>query len=216
MELELRHDHGIPYVRVRLGRDPLTGQPRRVKKTFAGMSDAEALEAAKTWYEKVTRATLGDALELYLETKRTPNTRRTYGMYARRYAADLAKLPVEDVTVAMLNRLFLRLMDGGADGERPLSATTVNGFKQFLQGAWNFFVNNGLAEHNVAKETIRMQTKRYEGVALDDASLSVLLKYVDAELEKEPTDDIGRLHRNAAFAVMFGFSARIYGIMRYS
>ena len=88
-KLELRHMRdGTPFVRVSLGRDPVTGRERRTQKSFPGMSDEEAMGAALEWYGHITGETLGEALRRYNGRRDRTDTNR---YYSDEYAAKIVK-----------------------------------------------------------------------------------------------------------------------------
>ena len=201
-KLELRHMRdGTPFVRVSLGRDPVTGRERRTQKSFPGMSDEEAMGAALEWYGHITGETLGEALRRYNASKTSTNTRRSYDSDARCHAAPLSDVPVRDVTTAMLNRLFTKLLSDGAKDGGPLSPSTVRRFKMYLQGAFNFLVNEGMVEHNPVKDTISIRIAPKVGVAIDDQTLKLVHRWCQERMGSEPDTQAGIRERNRAVAI---------------
>lgn len=204
---------GTPYVRPYLGRSPVTGKVVRPYKEFPGMSDDEALAAAR---EFVTHAT--DALEngadnslqgqlmLYLDNAEATSTLarstiRKYRSYARRYVEPIADMQVQDVSASVIDALARALINDGPSGGKPLARSTVRSFQQFLQGAFNYFVAMELAERNPVKDSMRIRADTPEAEPLDEESFRKVRDWIDRELEAFPDSDLGRLRRNAAMCM---------------
>ena len=203
---------GTPYVRPYLGRSPETGKQIRPYKEFPGMSDDQALEAAKEFVaharESLASGDLGlrRQLMIYLDNAEATgalatSTLRKYRSYARRYVAPIAGMRVSEVGASTVDELMRTLIRGGSSGGEPLDRATVRCFQQFLQGAFNYFVSVGLAPRNPVKESMRIRVGRPEAEALDEESFRKLKDWIGGELGKDPTDRRGRSRRNAAMCM---------------
>jgi integrase len=183
----------------------------RPYKSFPGMSDEDAARAAEEWFrgwlESKNQPTVCEALSDYVGSLQTlgasANTVRTYGGFVRRYLMDLADMRVSQVTTKDIDANLQRLLRDGHDNGGALSATSVQVYKAFLQGAWRTFVKQGTAETNVARDTMRIHATRYEAKALDETDVQKLTKAVKHDLmaDATPDDKKGIAIRNGAMAV---------------
>lgn len=202
---------GTPYARPYLGTSPVTGKPIRPYKEFPGMTDEEALDAAREWVEDLTHTyrdgysrSVSDMLCRYVDqmesAQHSANTVRTYRLYARRYAGPIGKVRVEDVTPETLDELFGRLMDTGPDGGGPLSARTVRGFRDFLAGAFERFRSYGLCATNPVRDTLRPGGDGPEAASLDEDEVAALAATLAKAMAATDTDRRSAGRRCAAFA----------------
>ena len=198
--LKLEHDNkGVPYVRFQYGTGH-DGKPRRYKRRFRGMTDDEAMAAAQAYYERVVDGLLDDLLRDYNDTKGTPNTIRSYDYY-RRLSAPLANVPVSEIDVQSLNRLFTKLLKEGGLRGKPLSTTSVDGLRKYLGSAFHYFASINLVSENPVPKTIKIKAASRESLALDDASLAKLMAWLEEEMGRtcETKPEIKR--RVVAFAM---------------
>lgn len=214
----IRHKtDGTPYARPYLGRDQ-DGKPIRPYREFAGMTDAEAEAAATEWLNEwasthdpsatTARQALNDYVDNLQALGNSHNTIRMYRHYTDAYLLDLANKPVADITTQDLDHNIMQLLTEGTRPNHPLSASTVQTYRAFLQGAWKTFTRHGLVELNVARETMRPQSSRHEAVALDDADMQELVKAVREDLSvcPMPEDTIAMAKRSKALAVLLALS----------
>ena len=216
-EITLRHTtDGTPYVRLYLGRSPITKKPIRPYREFPGMTDAEALRAAEEWrdsiaatYERDAQRT-GAMLNRYIDgmqaQKRSYNTIKTYRLYTRRYAAPIARTPVSGVTPQILDELFLDLLTSGPRGGKPLSPSTVKKFREFLKGAFRYLLGLGLIVSNPVTDTMPIRATKGEAHALDEWDARALKRAIDESLSSEPDTVLGVMRRNAAMGIMLALN----------
>ena len=219
MDDEIRLSHksdGTPYVRLDLGRSPVTGKRHRPYREFGGMSDEEALEAARVWLDSMAHANamdsqkLGTMLSRYIDNmeaqRRSYNTVKTYRLYTRRYAAPIARMTVSGVTPSILDELFHDLLANGPRGGRPLSPTTVKKFREYMKGAFRYFVGLGLVDSNPVSDTMPIQAARVEAHALDESDVRTLRGAISEALSCVPDTDLGIMRRNAAFGLLLALN----------
>lgn len=206
---KISHDEdGTPYVRAYLGTSPATGKPMRRYRRFPGMTDAEAERAARAWLAELAEPSpkLGDMLARYVERlgtdERSPNTLRTYRLYARRYAHTLRGRTLAEITPVMLDRLFTELRARGPKGGKPLSAVTVKKFRAFLKGAFRYFVSQGLVESNPVDGTPPIRATSPEAHALDAEDVATLADALETELDGTAGGRRATKRRNAALGIM--------------
>lgn len=173
------------------------------------MGDDEARQAAAAWLEgleEADRLTVGDALDTYIRNMeaagQSANTVRTYRMFSTRYASDLRHVPISDVSAAMLDELFHKLLTEGARGGKPLSRATVQTFKSFLQGAGRHMAAQGVIESNVARDTMRIHQARAEATALCEEDVAKLLGSLRHDLDESKDTR----QRSIAIAVLVALS----------
>lgn len=203
---------GTPYVQLYLGRNPITGKATRPYKEFPGMTDAEAMEAAAIWRESMadahakesqrTGAMLGRYVD-YMESQgRSFNTVKTYRMYTRRYATPISRTPLAKITPAILEDLFHELRTKGPRGGKPLSPSTVKKFREYLKGAFRYFVGLGLLDSNPVSDTMSIQAPRAKANALDHEDVRTLLEYIQKTISGTPDSKRGIMRRNAALGML--------------
>jgi integrase len=207
----LRHKaDGTPYVQLYLGDNKVSGRQIRPYREFAGMSDAEAQEAAAEWVRQIveahkggTSSRLGDRLRRYLDylaaDGRSYNTIKTYETFVG-YCSSISRMEVDEVTPMVLNDLYTMLLTEGAHGT-PLSHATVHSFRMFLQGAFRHLVSIGLVGFNPVNDSMRIHVTRAEAEAFDEESLRLVCRWIDAGLSEVPYTRVGIVRRNAAFAL---------------
>lgn len=213
--VKIRHAaDGSPYVRLYLGRSPLTGKEVRPYRIFRGMDDAEALAAATVWRDSLIQQmqdaramTLGDALARYLDLMqaqgRAANTVRTYSLYNRRYARALAARPLDGITAAQLDSLFAALMKRGAGKPpRPLSPATVAGFRGYLKGVFAYYARLGMVSGNPARDTLPITGTRPPARALDQADARRLARALAADVRDEENGRDARALAAALYLAM--------------
>ena len=202
MSEQIRLGHksdGTPYVRLYLGRSPITGKQTRAYREFPGMTDEQATRAATEWRDAMADSHARDSLRVgellgqyvtRLETQGSSyNTIKTYRLYARRYAAPIARQQVASVTPAMLDELFQDLMRNGPKGGRGLSPSTVKKFREFLRGAFGHYVRLGLITTNPVSDTPPIPApmdEAHEAHALDNDDLEKLMGWIAATIAHDP------------------------------
>ena len=222
MSEQIRLGHksdGTPYVRLYLGRSPITGKQTRAYREFPGMTDEQATRAATEWRDAMADSHARDSLRVgellgqyvtRLETQGSSyNTIKTYRLYARRYAAPIARQQVASVTPAMLDELFQDLMRNGPKGGRGLSPSTVKKFREFLRGAFGHYVRLGLITTNPVSDTPPIPApmdEAHEAHALDNDDLEKLMGWIAATIAHDPDDNPGIVSRNAAMAMLIALS----------
>lgn len=211
--VRLLHDtDGTPYVRPYLGRSPVTGKQVKPYKAFPGMTDDEALAAAREFVaharDEIESGAYGlrAQLLLYLDGAEATNTLaastvRKYRSYTRRYVGPLADMQVSEVSASDIDALTRSLIQDGPRGGRPLSRSTVRCFQQFLRGAYKHFININLADHNPAKDSMRIRADTTETEPLDEDALRRVTAWIRDELAGSSTDKQSRVRRNAAMCM---------------
>lgn len=219
-DIVLKHkDDGTPYVRLYLGKSPITEKQDRPYREFPGMTDEQAIAAATEWRNAIADShardslRVGELLNQYVTRMETQgssyNTIKTYRLYARRYAAPIARQLVAGVTPAMLDKLFQDLMRNGPKGGRGLSSSTVRKFREFLRGAFGHYVRLGLITTNPVSDTPPIPApmdEAHEAHALDDDDLERLMRWVTKTLAEDPDNNSGIVQRNAALAMLIALS----------
>ena len=210
MEIQIKHHaDGTPYVRPYLGTNKVTGQVLRPYHRFPGMTDAQALKAARAWIAEIAPAAdvgvshrTGDLLARYVrwveENGRSANTVKTYRTLSR-YAEPIATVPARDVRTSDLERLYHRLLAPGEDGRPGLSNNTVIEFHWFLSGAFGWMARIGAVDANPASSAEPPEPGVYEAVAFDAEAFVALTHALDEERRLEATTPAERMRREAAF-----------------
>ena len=172
---------GVWRARVIFPTDPATGRRARKVKAFPQASSAEeARELAAAYAEGASGASVAGALARYAgevaekgAPGRTPkaNTAHDYLGYARRLGEAFPAVPVCEVTPAMVSSVESRLLSRG------LSGSTVNGYHQFMSGAFAWMVRQGWIASNPAADAIHPTAARPDasGKALGEGELRRLL-----------------------------------------
>lgn len=204
--------NGTPYARPYLGTSPITGRKIRPYREFPGMTDEEAEKAAKAWLNSIADTSTGDAQRLgdmlahYVNQMHAQgcshNTVKTYRLFNRRYAAPLARVPVNQVTPAQLDQLFLRLLTRGTVDAKPLSPNTVKKFREYMKGAFRYFVSLGLIEGNPIADTMPIRATHEDAQALDETDLQRLNAWIGETLTEKPDTNSGIIRRNAALGML--------------
>ena len=209
---------GTPFARPYLGRYA-NGKPIRPYKEFPNMTDDEAERAAKRWVQEWATAhdldgtlTTNQALNNYIDQLEamgnSKNTIRMYRHYADAYLLDLASKRITEVTTSDLDENIQALLTEGAGVGGPLSASTVQTYRAFLQGAWRVLVRYGIVGANVVRDTMRPQANPHEARALDETDTRELIKAVRRDLREFPTQDdakaiLARIRALAVYVALF-------------
>ena len=171
---------GVWRARVIFPADPATGRRARKVKAFPGARDAEEARAmADAYAAGASGASIQGALARYAEevaekgaAGRAPkaNTAHDYLGYARRLGEVFPAVPACEVTPAMVSSVESRLLSRG------LSATTVNGYHQFMSGAFSWMARQGWVRSNPAADAIHPSAGNPDasGKALDEEELRAL------------------------------------------
>ncbi|MGH8988720.1 MAG: tyrosine-type recombinase/integrase [Acidimicrobiales bacterium] len=168
-----RLPNGAWELRVALGRDPVTGEYRRLSKTFRGT----ARQADEELRELIGRqspdasgvgATLGQLLDQWLaEGERldlSPTTLRTYrAQIDRTIRPRLGRLPLVSLTSKHLDDLYRALKDAGR------SPKTVRNYHAILSAALHQAVRWGWIGTNVAERAKppRISQRRVEAPSIE-------------------------------------------------
>ena len=171
---------GVWRARVIFPADPATGRRARKVKAFPGARDAEEARAmAEAYAAGASGASIQGALTRYAEevaekgaAGRAPkaNTAHDYLGYARRLGEVFPVVPACEVTPAMVSSVESQLLSRG------LSATTVNGYHQFMSGAFSWMARQGWVRSNPAADAIHPSAGNPDasGKALDEDELRAL------------------------------------------
>ena len=209
--INLKHEpDGTPYVQIYLGR---TKDGRQVKsyKRFPGMTDEQAAVAAREFAEHARESFMAKRdfitqYGLYIDNMEAigglaTKTIAQYRSYGRTKLASIANLDVNEVSAARLNSLFLELTKVGDGNHGPFALTTVYSIQQALRGAFRYFVENGIAEHNPVKSTFNIKRPKPNKDPIDSGSLTKIKGWVAQELRNDGTDRNSLLRRNAALGI---------------
>ncbi len=198
---------GVWYARPYLGKLP-SGRVAKPYKSFPEAKSREEAQAlADAWAAKVTAdgrvrsTTLADMLDEYIRSMEdmgaSPHSVRTYRLYASRYCASLAGKRVGELSSMDFAAMERRLLKGGGVGGSPLSGATVRGVYQFLRGAYGWMKRNGIVDSNPLLEADKPTPEKYEAVALDEADLRVLMRWISPRM----SGDEGPHERVRAFRI---------------
>ena len=170
-----RRPDGTWYCRARLGNDPLTGHSVQVQRSFPeATSEAEAQAMAEEWaaahssHDRVVAHVLDDYLERVCAAG-TPssrhgaraNTTAAYRQCARRVSAEIGQMTTDEVTPSVVSRMYLALLDHGAEDGGPLSPRTVELTHSFLASAWSWAMAMGRADSDPVRPAKATATAAY-------------------------------------------------------
>lgn len=190
VDVKLGRD-GIWYARPYMGRDAV-GKPIKPYKRFPTAGTREdAQRLADAWAAHLTasgtiRSTrLVDLLEDYVTMQgrngASPNSVRSYRLFTRRYVGRcLGGVLASGLTVVDLTRFEQRLLASADDDGMGLSRNTVLAVHNFLRGAYNHFVQEGICETNPMIYVRHPSPERHEAPVLDEWDFPTL----DGELER--------------------------------
>lgn len=192
--------------RVYIGRD-LNKRVIRPQKTFRARDEDDAMDQAVAWRDSLTsggrvRSTaLSSLLERRIQAMEaagaSPNSVRTYRLYAgyaRRFFGTRSAGDIDAVDVS--NFTFWLLTKGRARGG-GLSPTTAAGAFSFVRSSYRWLVGEHLVSYNPTLDVEKPRPEAHEALALSEADLHALIRYLDAVLS-EGTD----VHeRCAAFGI---------------
>lgn len=211
MQCKVKRDaDGVWYARPYLGRTP-EGKPIQPYRQFpTATTEAEAQELADAWAKNLTAcglvksALLVDLLSDYATMRErngaSPNSIRSYRLFAKYAAKYLVTANARDLTVMDFNRFEQRLLIPKENGGQGLSRNSVLNVHQFLRGAYRFFVRAGICDANPLFDVDKPTFEKHEAMALDACDFGAL----DAKLKELLTPDIEdkRAYRRAmnAFA----------------
>ncbi len=168
-------NRGQWYLKVTLGRDPLTG--RREQITRRGF--ATATEAAKARRELIRKLdaglvkpsvgalTVNELLDLYLDgidadQRLSPKTRHDYRVYAETYVRRfLGTHKVRDVTPEVILTWQRKLLaEGGAKDAKPLAPNTIRLARAPLAGAFKLATSSGIVAVDPLLHTPQPKARR--------------------------------------------------------
>lgn len=220
MQCRVKRDaDGVWYARPYLGRTP-EGKVIQPYKQFPTAADeSEAQELADAWannltaYGLVKSALLVDLLADYAAMRErngaSPNSIRSYRLFAKYAAKYLGTANARDLTVMDFNRFEQRLLMPKESGGQGLSRNSVLNVHQFLRGAYRFFVRAGICDANPLFDVDKPTFERHEAMALDAVGFGAL----DARLKElmVPEVEDRRAYRRAmnAFAAWFALRTGI-------
>lgn len=217
-----RNSKGVWYTRLYFGRGS-DGKPVQRYKSFPeAETEQDALRLATAWAGAFTRTgvqsmLLTDLLGEYIEAKAardaSANSLKAYrqilGNYCTRF---LGGMRADELTPLDFTRFFTNLRNHGSMTGGELSANTVNGVYQFLNGAYKYFVGTGICSANPLAGIEKPKIKRYEAQALEEWDLHALGDYLDAALSGDASRvadraDISERERTAAFGIWLALNS---------
>lgn len=185
-----RGSDGAWYARPYLGRTPEGKTIQPYKQFPTARTEAEAQELANAWANNLTAcglvksALLVDLLADYAAMRErngaSPNSIRTYRLFAKYAAKFLGTANARDLTVMDFNRFEQRLLIPKEMGGQGLSRNSVLNVHQFLRGAYRFFVRAGICDANPLFDVDKPTFEKHEAMALDVGDFRTL----DARLEE--------------------------------
>lgn len=181
------------YARPYLGQTPEGKKIQPYKEFPAAHDEAEAQEMANAWAAHLTAdglvasALIADLLFEYSDMRErngaSPNSVRSYRLFAKYARKYLATSNARDLRVADFNRYEQRLMVPKELGGQGLSRNSVINVHNFMRGAYKFFVKAGICETNPIIDVEKPSPEHHEAQALNigdfrklDAQLKPLLK----------------------------------------
>lgn len=217
-----RNSRGVWYTRLYFGRGG-DGKPIQRYKSFPeAETEQDALRLAAAWAGAFTRTgvksmLLTDLLGEYIEAKAardaSANSLKAYrqilGNYCTRF---LSGMRADELTALDFTRFFTNLRNHGSMRGEELSANTVNGVYQFLNGAYKYFASNGICPTNPLAGIEKPKIKRYEAQALEEWDLRTLCGYLDTALSGDASRtadraDISGRERTAAFGIWLALNS---------
>jgi integrase len=179
---------GVWELRVYVGKDPETGNPRQISRTFHGGSRA-ADDALRDLVERYNEGspdgfgnTFGQLLDRWLrESERldlSPTTMRTYrAQIDKTIRPALGKVELSRITAKQLDDLY------GAMKERGLSAKTIRNHHAIISSALHQAVRWGWLRENVAE---RAKPPRISQNRVKAPSVDVVRSIIEAAEERDP------------------------------
>lgn len=181
------------YARPYLGQTPEGKKIQPYKEFPAAHDEAEAQEMANAWAAHLTAdglvasALIADLLFEYSDMRErngaSPNSVRSYRLFAKYARKYLATSNARDLRVADFNRYEQRLMVPKELGGQGLSRNSVINVHNFMRGAYKFFVKAGICDINPIIDVEKPSPEHHEAQALNigdfrklDAQLKPLLK----------------------------------------
>ena len=181
------------YARPYLGQTPEGKKIQPYREFPAAHDEAEAQEMANAWAAHLTAdglvasALIADLLDDYTAMRErngaSPNSVRSYRLFAKYARKYLATSNARDLRVADFNRYEQRLMVPKELGGQGLSRNSVINVHNFMRGAYKFFVKAGICDTNPIIDVEKPSPEHHEAQALNigdfrklDAQLKPLLK----------------------------------------
>lgn len=181
------------YARPYLGQTPEGKKIQPYREFPAAHTEAEAQEMASAWAAHLTAdglvasALIADLLDDYTAMRErngaSPNSVRSYRLFAKYARKYLATSNARDLRVVDFNRYEQRLMVPKELGGQGLSRNSVINVHNFMRGAYKFFVKAGICDTNPIIDVEKPSPEHHEAQALNigdfrklDAQLKPLLK----------------------------------------
>ena len=181
------------YARPYLGQTPEGKKIQPYREFPAAHDEAEAQEMANAWAANLTAdglvasALIADLLDDYTAMRErngaSPNSVRSYRLFAKYARKYLATSNARDLRVSDFNRYEQRLMVPKELGGQGLSRNSVINVHNFMRGAYKFFVKAGICDTNPIIDVEKPSPEHHEAQALNigdfrklDAQLKPLLK----------------------------------------
>lgn len=211
-----RNAEGVWYARPYLGRTPEGRAVQPYRQFPEAECEEQAREMAEAWARELTAcglvrsAALPDLLADYASMRErngaSPNSVRSYRLFARYAARYLGRANARELTTMDFNRFEQRLLAPKEAGGQGLSRNSVIAVHQFLRGAYGFFCRAGICSANPLLDVDKPAPERREAASLDEASFAAL----DARLLElmEPDGGRGRGWRAAVDAFAAWLSLR--------
>ena len=199
---------GVWECRLYLGRAADGRAIRPYKRFPRAATEEEAQALADTWSENLTAdgtvksARLTDLLSEYISLRRrngaSPNSIRSYMLFARYAAKFLRTSNARDLTTMDFNRFEQRLLMDKAEGGQGLGRNSVRNVLQFLRGAYNHFVDAGICEANPLMSVAKLSPERHEASAITEWDFDGLNRALAEALGRDV--DTKRDYRSAVYA----------------
>lgn len=217
-----RNGKGVWYTRLYFGRGSDGKAVQRYKSFPEAETEQDALALAEAWARTFTRTgvrsmLLTDLLGEYIEAKgargASANSLKAYRQILSNYCTRfLSGVRADELTALDFTRFFTDLKNHGSIAGGELSANTVNGVYQFLNGAYKHFVSNGICSANPLAGIEKPKVKHTEAQALEEWDLRTLCDYLDAALSGDASRiadraDISQRERTNAFGIWLALNS---------
>lgn len=206
----IRHEaDGTPYIRPYLGTDAATGKPIRPYRSFRGMSDDEAAEAASEWLETVVPAKeLGAAPTVEgmltarlreMEMRRAaPKTVETYESVLRAHIAPrIGRVPYASLRPVEVVSMYTAM---AGEGVGPSRILTVHAF---MSGAYKAWQERGLILANPMDAVPKPRIGQAEARALDEDEYRALNAHLRSILARKRDFGSDPVDAQTAMAAFF-------------
>lgn len=183
------------YVRVELGRDPITGRPIQKHEPGGYRTRTEAKKAAREVaaridrgaYTEPSKLTVNDYLETWITTAASngrirPGTASLYDTVRKAYIAPrIGGIAIQVLRAHHLDGAYADLLERGGRGGRPLAPKTVRHSHTLLHKALSDALKKGLIAANPAEVADSPRPRRQEMKTWTGRELAIFLEHVKGD-----------------------------------